>query len=163
MKNLFALLPLHAIPLVIAQMKSYSILHFDFYLCSVYWKKKKLLFLYFCLRPLAALYNTCNSANRSKNTTKNREVFQKTHCTEGAWTCKGLVKNGLAKGIRSSDTIFYRCRSEGAMRFPSESQAAYERGRNQNYTLFLERKYSAGCKHWSTAVRYLTGNHTFLV
>lgn len=135
MKNLFALLPLHAIPLVIAQMKSYSILHFDFYLCSVYWKKKKLLFLYFCLRPLAALYNTCNSANRSKNTTKNREVFQKTHCTEGAWTCKGLVKNGLAKGIRSSDTIFYRCRPEGAMRFPSESQAAYERGRNQNYTL----------------------------
>lgn len=86
--------------------------------------KKKALFLYFCLGPLAALYNPCNSANRSNNTTKHREVFQKTQCTEGRCASKGFVINRLAKGIVPSDTISYRCRSEGPIRFLHESQAA---------------------------------------
>lgn len=111
MKNLFAFLLLHAIPLIIAQMNSYSILHFDFYLCNVC-SKKKPLFLYFCLESLAALYNPCNSANRNNNTTKHKEVF-KTQCTESTCSCKGFVINGLAKGIVPSDTIFYRCKFEG--------------------------------------------------
>lgn len=134
--------------------------YFAFWFLSMQWiLKKRLLLLYFCLGPLAALHNTCNSANRSNNTTKYREVFQKTQHTQGTCSCKGFVINGVAKGTVPSDTIFYRCRSEGAMNFLSESQVAYERGRNQNYALLLERKYSVGCKHWSTAFRYLKGSH----
>lgn len=86
--------------------------------------KKKALFLYFCSGPLAALYNPCNSANRSNNTTKHREVFQKTQCTEGRCASKGFVIYRLAKGIVPSDTISYRCRSEGPIRYLHESQAA---------------------------------------
>lgn len=102
MKNLFALLLLHAIPLVIEQMKSYSILHFDFiYAMSTEKKKKKPLFLYFCLEHLAALYNPSVSANRSNNITKHREVFQKTQHTECTRACKGVCDKLAGKRNRT--------------------------------------------------------------
>lgn len=129
--------------------------------CLLKKKKKKPLFLYFCLEHLAAIYNPSVSANRSNNITKHREVFQKTQHTECTCACKGFVINWLAKGIVPSDTIFYRCRFECAIKFLSERQAAYERGRNWNYTLLLERIYSVGCKHWSMSFSHLKGNHTF--
>lgn len=55
-------------------------------------KKKKPLILYFFLGPLAALHNPCNSANRSNNATKHREVFQKTQHTK--------VLQGVVRGFR---------------------------------------------------------------
>lgn len=111
------------------------------FLSTQYLLKRKALFLYFILGPLAALYTPCISANRSNNATKHREVFQKTQSTKGTCACTGFEINRLAKGIRLSDTIFGRCRFEGAITFLSESQAPYERGRNQNYTLLLKRRY----------------------
>lgn len=92
---------------------------------------------------------------------QNIEKFSKKHSTQNAHVLvRGFVINWLAKGIVPSDTIFYRCRFEGAIKFLSESQAAHERGRNWHYTLLLERMYSVGCKHWSMGSRHLKGNHT---